>query len=107
MVPAGASRKVRLAAEEINERLRELGAKSLPVLEAGPAEERAFDGRRIGLAVAGDNARVPQHEQGYWVDTLHGGTATIEGRDEQGLLWAAVTFRRMLVRGGDGRVLLL
>jgi len=108
VLPPGLPEKARIAAEEINLRLRALGATPLPIVAAGAPEEKAA-ARRIVLSIATDDgpAQVPHQEQGYWIDSRNPREARLVGRDEQGLLWAAVTFRRMLVQGPDGSVALM
>ncbi|MBN1670073.1 MAG: hypothetical protein JXR37_03525 [Kiritimatiellae bacterium] len=109
VLPGNAPAKYAIATSEINLRLEDLGAKPLPVLQAGSHEERAFSGRRIVLAVT-PNARpddLPAQGEGYAIDSTRPGIVTLTGRDEQGMLWAAVTFRRMLVKGQDAPVSLL
>jgi len=109
VVPADSTAKHALAASEINLRLRDLGAEPLPILTRGSGAERAFKGRRIVLAVAprAPAQQVPAQSEGYAIDSARPGFAVLTGRDVQGLLWAAVTFRRMLVPGPDGTVVLL
>jgi len=109
VLPSNRSEKARIAAEEINLRLKDLGASPLAIATAGSAEARAFQGRRIELSIApsGQASKAPDVEQGYWIDSRDEKRVRLVGGDEQGLLWAAITFRRMLVRGEQGQAVLL
>ena len=129
VLPQDATERMRIAAREINLRLEDLGAPPLRISECGLRIEdrRATTGlsstpqseirnpksairnqTRIVLSLAGPaDSQVPDAEQGYWIDSRDKRLVRLVGRDEQGLLWAAVTFRRMLVKGADGRIMLL
>jgi len=110
VVPAIASDKVQIAVDEINGRLIELGCEPLATFRADTSEERFFSGRLIRLSLVDstdkeEREKVPGAEQGYWIDSMDRVVRLI-GRDDQGLLWAAVTFRRMLTQDEEGRILL-
>lgn len=103
IVPRNPSELAGAAAEEINLRLRELGASFLRVAEAGSSHDNAWRGHRIELSVAPAEG-VPRAPQGYMIDALDAARTRLVGRDEQGLFWAAVTFRRLLHADADGRI---
>jgi len=92
------------AAEEINLRLRELGEPPLRVVSGGSPDDAAFAGRRIALAIAPHAAGG--RPQGYTLDSTDPAFVRLAGRDAQGLLWAAVTLRRLLQADTEGRVTL-
>jgi len=101
VVPGTPSDLVLSAAEEINLRLRELGHPPLRVVSAGSPDEAAFAGRRIELAIAPGAAQG--RPQGYAIDSTGPTRVRLVGRDAQGLLWAAVTLRRLLQADPGGR----
>jgi len=107
VLPSEPSDRVVAAAEEIHQRLRELRGAPLKTAPAGSPEATAWRGRRIelALAAAGD-ATVPEAPQGHWLDTTDAARTRLVGRDEQGLVWAAMTFRRLLRKDADGRLIL-
>jgi len=109
LLPDSAGERHKIAASEINSRLAALGVTRLPVWTAGTNEERRFKGRRIVLGLAGpDTAEpVPGQAQGYYIDSTDRRTVKLIGRDQVGLLYAAVTFCRMLLRAEDGNAVLL
>ncbi len=108
VLPPNPSDTVVAAAEEIHQRLRELRGAPLKTAPAGSPEAAAWRGRRIELAIAakGAAAPVPEAPQGYWLDTTDAKLTRLVGRDEQGLLWAAMTFRRLLRKDRDGTLVL-
>jgi len=93
------------AAKEINQRLGELGLDPLPVVHASQLNGQN-ETRRIVLSV-NSQSDAPDKEQGYFIDTTHPEEIHLVGHDDQGLLWAAVTFRHLLQAGPDGSVSLL
>jgi len=89
-----------VAGEEINDRLRRLGADPLPVGGA-PAGE----GKTILVQVDPDSPALGGREQGYRIEATPDG-ARLVGADPLGALYAAVTLRYMIVKS-NGRVGLL
>jgi len=108
VLPPNPTAKMNLAADEINLRLRDLDATPLPVVTEGSDAEKRFKGRRIELTVTPAKDRTPTSEQRYYIDTRGDPKRSLlMGGDDQGLLWAAVTFRRMLARRDDGQLVVL
>jgi len=106
--------KLRIGAEEINQRLtRELLAKPLPVSQGGLNEVRGSAGITIVLGVAGQGTmpaiqraypvKVPAKHEGYGIATHKRGGAIVMvlcGHDAQGALYAAVSCRHLLETPG-------
>jgi len=109
VLPKPAGTRHAIAAAEINARVAELGMDHLPVLTAGSDAERRFRGRRIVLSLARPDTTepVPKQAQAYYIDSTGRREVKLIGRDEVGLLYAAVTFRHMLLRGNDDNAMLL
>ena len=107
---AGAEPKLRVGAEEINQRLtHELGCAALPVAKGGLEDIAQAAGPVFVLGVVGAEAMapilsrcpvdVPRKMQGYGVAAHRVGArlvVVLAGHDEQGALYAAVTLRHLL-----------
>ncbi len=112
-------RKAAIGAEEINARLAEIGAEALPVTESDDPAALPEDGVSIVITKSYGNdlaraiidecdvriTRDDPGEQGYVIRyvTFRGRRVIfLCGSDEQGALYAAVTFRNLLEGGAEG-----
>ena len=115
---AGTEPKLRIAAEEINQRLTlELGAQLLPVSSGGVSAVSAAARVCIVIGVSGKEGMgavegaypvtVPAKAEGYGI-AMHqrGGRAVVvlSGHDAQGALYAAVTSRYLFDPGRGSRI---
>jgi len=110
---ASQEKKLRIAGEEVNERIAELGGQSLPI-RTWPARSR---GDRVFILHAGNKrgrALIAQYglrvtperpgEQGYVIAFRRDNGRTdvfLAGSDAQGALYAAVTFRHLIAHRGS------
>lgn len=111
VVPADAA-MARVGASEINRRIVELGGVALPVVAEGTGKPAIFVGRWWDPAIRAltQAARVmltpvDPGEQGYVIRLGRDNGrpfAVLGGSDDQGALYACVTFRALLLRSGSG-----